>query len=329
MTGPRTAPSNLKAVQVVAPERVPAMERGSAVTIGAYDGVHRGHAHVLATLRARADRDGLQVVVVTFDRHPRAVLHPDEAPLLLTDLDQKVAAFDRAGVDVVCIVSFDAARSSESANAFVEDLLVRQLHAAVVMVGEDFRFGHDREGDVDLLRREGLRHGFEVVPIPLANDGDGAISSTRIRRAVADGDVATAASLLGRPFSLRGLVVHGDGRGGPELGFATANLSVDANLAQPGVGIYAAWATLEDGSTHRAAVSIGRRPTFYTDAAPLVEAHLLDFDGDLYGTVVDLAFVERLRGEERYATVGALVDQIGRDVEATRRVLVERRDTTA
>jgi riboflavin kinase/FMN adenylyltransferase len=319
--GERLAPSNLCAVQVASPDRVPTPRRGSAITIGAYDGVHLGHQRVLAALRDVAAARDLDVVVVTFDRHPKAVLRPEDAPLLLTDLDAKLERFAAGGVDLTYVVPFDEERAKETAEAFVDEILVRQLRAEAVLVGEDFRFGHDRRGDVDLLRAAGERAGFTVLGLPLEGANDAPISSTRIRALVAAGDVEGAAVLLGRDFAVCGEVRHGDGRGGPELGFPTANVHLAPGLAQPGDGIYAAWATTEDGARHEAAVSIGRRPTFYDDAPPLIEAHLLNFDRDLYGQQLRLQFVARLRGEARYDTVEALIAQIGRDVDDAHRAL--------
>lgn len=311
-------------MQVITPELATPLARGSALTIGAYDGVHLGHQHVLAALRHIAVERDLEFVVVTFDRHPLSLLRPDDAPLQLTDLSTKLELLAACGVQTTCVVPFTTERADESAEQFIDELLIGQLRVATIMVGENFRFGHDRRGDVAMLTAAGLDHGFTVTGLPLRDDDDGVISSTRIRGLVADGDVEGAARLLGRPFSVVGTVAHGDGRGGPELGFPTANLHLEPGLAQPGDGIYAAWAHLEDGSRSMAAVSIGRRPTFYDDAAPLIEAHLLEFSGDLYGQTLKLSFIARLRGEERYDTVDALIAQIAIDVDNTRIALAER-----
>ena len=305
-------------MQVITPQLATPLLRGSALTIGAYDGVHLGHQHVLAALRHIAVEQDLEFVVVTFDRHPLSLLRPNDAPLQLTDLPTKLELLATCGVQTTCVVPFTPERAVESAEQFIDELLIRQLRVSTIMVGENFRFGHDRRGDVAMLAAAGQDHGFTVTGIPLRDDDDGVISSTRIRGLVAHGDVEGASRLLGRPFSVVGTVVHGDGRGGPELGFPTANLHLEQGLAQPGDGIYAAWAYLADGSSAMAAVSIGRRPTFYEDAAPLIEAHLLDFAGDLYGLELKLSFVARLRGEERYDTIDALIEQIARDVHNTR-----------
>jgi riboflavin kinase/FMN adenylyltransferase len=223
-------------------------------------------------------------------------------------------------------VPFDEARADESAEEFVQEVLVDQLGARLVVVGEDFHFGHGRKGNVELLRRLGTEHGFEVVGVGLTGDGADAVSSTRIRALIAAGDVAAAALLLGRPHEVRGPVVRGDGRGGPELGFPTANLAVDDDIALPADGIYAGYFTRADGSTHRSAISVGRRPTFYEpgSAPVLVEAYLLDFEGDLYGEAARVSFLERLRAEQRFESVEALIAQMKADVEATERVLADR-----
>jgi riboflavin kinase/FMN adenylyltransferase len=296
------------------------------VTIGAYDGVHLGHRALLHDLSERAAAEGLSTVVVTFDRHPAAVVRPDSAPKQLTSLEQKLELLAECGIDRTLVVPFDEARADESAEEFVQEVLVDQLGARLVVVGEDFHFGHGRKGNVELLRHLGAEHGFEVVGVGLTGDGADAVSSTRIRALIAAGDVAAAALLLGRPHEVRGPVVRGDGRGGPELGFPTANLAVDDDIALPADGIYAGYFTRADGSTHPSAISVGRRPTFYEpgSAPVLVEAYLLDFDGDLYGEAARVSFLEHLRAEQRFETVEALIAQMKADVEATERVLADR-----
>ena len=301
---------------------------GSAVTIGAYDGVHLGHRALLAELRARAEADGLATVVVTFDRHPASVVRPESAPLLLCDLDQKLELLASAGVDRTVVVRFDRERADESAEEFVTRELVGGLDARLVVVGEDFHFGHGRKGNVALLTEMGAVAGFEVDGVALASagadDGDGApaVSSTRVRTLVSAGQVEEAALLLGRPHQVRGPVVTGDRRGGAELGYPTANIAVPGEICLPAPGIYAGWYERPDGTRHRTAVSVGRRPTFYgADGELLVEAYLLDFDGDLYGEAARLSFLHRLRDELAFDSVDALVAQMGRDVERTRELI--------
>jgi riboflavin kinase / FMN adenylyltransferase len=305
----------------------PRPPQGSAVTIGAYDGVHLGHQAVIAEVRRRADERGLATAVVTFDRHPAAVVRPESAPRLLTDLDQKLELLAETGIDYCLVVTFDEARSRETAGEFVREVLVGCLAARTVVVGDDFHFGHGREGNVALLRTMGAELGFDVDGLELV-DADGKpaedldrVSSTRIRHALVAGDLAVANALLGRPYELRGIVARGDERG-RELGFPTANVSVPGDILLPADGIYAGWFERPDGSVHQAAISLGRRPTFYAEAhASLLEAHLLDFSGDLYGERVKVRFVARLRGEVRFESVDALIEQIGRDCDETRRIL--------
>lgn len=319
-------------MQVVPLEEAGSTARGTAVTIGAYDGVHLGHRLLLASLRERAEALGVPTAVLTFDRHPASVVNPSSAPPLLTDAEQKYELLAGCGIDMTVVMRFDADRAQEEAEDFVDTVLVSALGARVVVVGEDFRFGHGRRGNVDVLRSLGATRGFEVVGVPLAapEGADGAaVSSTRIRGLLADGDVATAAALLGRPHEVRGPVVHGDARGGAELGMPTANVAVPDHIALPAVGIYAGWCRRADGTTYGAAISVGRRPTFYdpadaaTDGAgrPLVEAHLLDFSGDLYDERVAVCFVERLRDERRFERIEDLVDQMQADLERTRAIV--------
>jgi riboflavin kinase/FMN adenylyltransferase len=285
---------------------------GTAVTIGAYDGVHRGHQFVIGELRELAARGGLASVVLTFDRHPASVVRPESAPPLLTDLGQKLELLRATGVDSTVVLRFDHARSQEEPEDFVAHVLAGALRARVVVVGEDFHFGRRRRGNVELLRSMGGSLGFEVVHVPLV-DG---ISSTAVRRLLSAGDVAGAADLLGRPHEVRGVVEQGDRRG-RELGYPTANVAVPAEILLPAPGIYAGWY-----GDRAAAISVGHRPTFHDGAGPVVlEAYVLDFDGDLYGQQARVAFVRRLRDEQRYDSTEALVAQMARDVDVTRETL--------
>ncbi|HVA05605.1 MAG TPA: bifunctional riboflavin kinase/FAD synthetase [Acidimicrobiales bacterium] len=295
---------------------------GTAVTIGAYDGVHKGHRALLRDLCARAEKAGLSTVVVTFDRHPASVVRPDSAPKQLTDLEQKLELLASCGVDRTLVVTFDRERAEESAEDFVKGVLVDTLEARLVVVGEDFHFGHGRKGNVALLSELGDRYGFTVVGIGLTGDGADAVSSTRIRNLVAAGDVEAAAGLLGRPHEVRGPVVRGDGRGGAELGFPTANVQVADDIALPADGMYAGYFTRSDGSLHPAAVYVGRRPTFYQPGASvLVEAYLLHFDGDLYGEAARVSFVSRLRDDKQFDSADALIAQMRQDVVNAEQVL--------
>lgn len=294
--------------------------QGSVVTIGAYDGLHRGHRSVIGEVRQIAAERGCVSAVVTFDRHPASVVRPESAPRLLTDLAQKLELLEETGVDYVHVVHFDEERSHETAEDFVQEVLADCLHTRSVVVGEDFHFGHRRKGNVDLLRSMGRDLGFDVVPIGLISlDADaGPVSSTAIRAALGVGDVESAARLLGRPHEVRGLVVGGDQRG-RDLGFPTANVAVPDDICLPADGIYAGWYERPDGSVHPAAISLGRRPTFYEQAhQSLLEAHLLDFHGDLYGEPAQVRFAHWLRGELKFDSVDALVEQIHVDCDHAR-----------
>jgi riboflavin kinase/FMN adenylyltransferase len=300
---------------------------GSVVTIGAYDGVHLGHRAVIAEVRRRAAAASLQSAVVTFDRHPASVVRPESAPRLLTDLEQKLELLAATGVDRALVITFDEARSQEPAEDFVREVLVGCLGAKVVIVGEDFHFGHQRKGNVELLRAMGEELGFEVEGLALVGasgapaEQGARVSSTAIRHALVEGDLSAAEAMLGRPYEVRGIVAHGDERG-RELGYPTANVSVPGDILLPADGIYAGWFGRADGTLLPAALSLGRRPTFYVEAhASLLEAHVLDFEGDLYDEHVRVRFVARLRGEERFESVEDLVAQIGRDCEEARKIL--------
>ncbi len=320
-------------MQVLSPEEVRAPDDGMALTIGAYDGVHLGHRGLLAILRGRADALGVPAAVVTFDRHPATVIRPGSAPVLLTDTEQKLELLASCGVDLTVVVPFDERRANESAEDFVDEVLVGALGVRLVVVGENFHFGRARAGNVALLRELGSAKGFGVVGVPLTAQGaQGAgavVSSTRVRGLLAEGDVAGAAVLLDRPHEVRGTVVHGDGRGAAQLGMPTANVEIPDGIALPALGVYAGVVRRADGSSHAAAISVGVRPTFYDgDAspgsrrAPLVEAYLLDFEGDLYGERVAVAFVDRLRDERKFERLADLVAQMWADVAQTRAIVV-------
>ena len=305
--------------------RCPHPEGGTVVTIGAYDGVHLGHRRLIERVRALAAARGCASAVVTFDRHPAQVVRPDSAPKLLTDLPTKLDRLAETGLDYAVVIHFDAERAREPAEDFVRTVLAGCLGARVVVVGHDFHFGHNRGGNVALLERLGPELGFEVLGLDLFDDGDGdPVSSTRVRTLLGAGDVEGAAELLGRPHRLRGTVVDGDKRG-RDLGFPTANVAVPSEYCLPADGIYAGWFVRAGGDRLPSAISLGRRPTFYHDApASLLECHVLDFDGDLYGEDVAVEFVARLRPELRFDGPDALdqlVAQMSLDVQETRKVL--------
>lgn len=295
---------------------------GTVVTVGVFDGVHIGHRRVLAEARQLADDEGLEVVAVVFDRHPKTVVDPEHLPPLLTDLQLRLELLATAGVDVAYVLRFDEVQSLQSPEDFVAEVLIDQLSATVQVGGEDFHFGHRRRGDVTTLADVGASHGLKVVTVPLVRGDDGdVVSSTRIRELVRSGETDSAARLLGRAHEVRGVVEHGDARG-RTIGFPTANVAVPGAIALPADGVYAGWYVDPDGVAHASAINIGRRPTFYDDnGLLLVEAHLIDFDGDLYGQHAGVRVVHRLRDEIRFSGVDALVEQLQADVADARAVL--------
>jgi riboflavin kinase / FMN adenylyltransferase len=299
---------------------VPADHGPSVVTVGMFDGVHRGHRALLDRVAAEAAARGLPAGAVTFDRHPLEVLRPDARPPLLTTLDRKVALLGAAGMDFVLVLAFTEELSQVTAEAFAHEVLLDGVGARAIVVGENFRFGHKAAGDPALLAELGRPRGVDVVAVPLHADGGELVSSTRIRAALAGGDVRAAAALLGRFYGVEGTVVRGDGRGGRELGIPTANLAVAGDLALPTNGVYAGHLTEDAGAPLPAAISVGVNPQFHTTGRR-VEAHVLDFDGDLLGAQVSVSFEHRLRDEAAFPTVEDLVAQIHQDIRHTRRLL--------
>jgi riboflavin kinase/FMN adenylyltransferase len=293
----------------------------AVITIGAYDGVHRGHRAVIAQVQARAGELGARSVVVTFDRHPASVIRPDAAPRLLTNPAQKLELLADTGVDATVVVPFSPEQARETPVDFVERVIVNALRTQAVIVGSDFHFGHMRQGNITLLREMGERHDFTCEPVVLVPRADGVdepISSTAIRRALAGGEIETATRLLGRALEVRGTVVTGDQRG-RTIGFATANVEIPNGMCLPSDGVYAGLYRRPDGSEHACAINLGRRPTFYVNAEhSLLEAHLLDFAGDLYGEDAAVTFVAFLRSEKQFAGIDELKTQLKLDVEHAR-----------
>jgi riboflavin kinase/FMN adenylyltransferase len=291
----------------------------SELTLGSFDGLHLGHQALVRALVASGRAKGLPSVVVTFYPHPSVVLRGRRPAFYITLPAEKTARLIDLGVDHVVTQRFDEELSRVTAADFL-DRLQTQLGFRHLWIGEDFALGHEREGNRLFLRREAGRRGFELHEVPPVKVGGEVVSSTRVREALRSGDVARAATYLGRPFTLRGPVVRGAARG-QALGIPTANVGLDAEQAYPGTGVYACWAELPDGRL-RAVTNVGLRPTFH-DAlpAPVVEAHVLDWQGDLYDREIGLSFVARLRDEQRFPSRQALVDQIRRDIERTRDLL--------
>lgn len=290
----------------------------SVVALGNFDGVHLGHQAVLRRAVEEGRRRGSRVVAATFDPHPRAVLAPGEQPKLLTTLELRREALLRYGVDEVRVIPFDEALSRKSPGEFVRDVLVGEIGAEAVVVGENFRFGHRAAGDVGDLGRLMRSYGGQACAVPVRSEnGKAGISSTHIRQLVAGGEVEEAAKLLGRPYVLRGEVVAGDRRGS-SIGFPTANVVPDPAVVIPGWGVYAGFARVGK-DLYAAAINVGVAPTF-EGRESRVEAYLLDFQGDLYARVLDVGFVRRIRPEKRFSGVEELRAQIARDVEEVRRI---------
>jgi riboflavin kinase/FMN adenylyltransferase len=290
-------------VKVTALPDLPALptDGGRRVAIGTFDGVHVGHREVIRG----------NDTVLTFDPHPLSVVNPAAAPKLVMPLAIKRDLIAGLGVEELVVIPFDHAFSQQEAEEFVEQVLIGRLGATSVSVGENFRFGRRAQGTAELLA---ARPEFETRVVGLVEVAGEAVSSSHIRGLVAAGEVGKAAGFLGGPFLLEGEVVHGDKRG-RELGMPTANIVPDDSLVAPGHGVYAGWA-----HGHPAAINVGVRPTFVTGRGLLVEPHLIDFDGDLYGQTLRIAFVERLRGERRFESVDELVAQMHRDVERAKEI---------
>jgi riboflavin kinase/FMN adenylyltransferase len=289
--------------------RLPDVERAAArrVAVGTFDGVHLGHREVIAGSDS----------VLTFEPHPVSVVSPQHTPKLLTTLERKAELLASLGVRELIVIPFDADFAQRSAGEFIDDVLVGALGATQVAIGENFRFGHKAQGDARLLAADDR---FRTVVHPLLEIDGAVVSSSHIRGLVLAGEMVEANRLLGDSFELRGEVVHGDERG-RELGFPTANLIPDETLACPGHGVYACAAEGDTFTSSAAAVNIGVRPTFNTGRGELIEAYILDFKGDLYGSDLRLRFVERMRGERRFGDATALVEQMHLDVQQTREII--------
>lgn len=294
-------------------------EGGSAVTVGTFDGVHLGHRALIARTIAEASERSLASVVVTWDRHPNETLRPERAPKLLASPERKTELLASTGIDVLAVLPFDRELSMWPPDRFASAVLADGLGARSVFVGAGWRFGHKAAGDVTLLEKLGAELGFDATGLSLTTHDGSPVSSSRVREAVAAGDVELAEVLLGRPFDVDGTVVKGAGRG-IGLGFPTANFEVAPKLVRPRRGVYAGRARVES-TWYSAAINVGVNPTFGGDEATtpvMVEAYLLDFEDDLVGTTLRVEFLKRLRDELKFDSVDDLVAQMARDVEATR-----------
>jgi len=295
------------------------------LTIGNFDGVHLGHRAIMETIISRARAHRGQAVVLTFDPHPRKVLQPDRAPRLLTTVEQKLEVLEAIGIDLVIVEPFDLDLARMEPERFVREVIFERIRPVEVFVGYDFHFGRDREGSMRTLSETGPQLGFSVTIIPEVKMEGRDVNSTRIRSLLEEGAVEAAGELLGRPFSVRSRVVEGDRRG-RGIGFPTANL-VPENEVLPAVGVYAGELRIVDAGGkeaaegHPAVVNVGRRPTFYEDGQLLAEAHVIGFEGDLYGRTVEISFRARLREERKFPDIDALKTAIAADVEEALRCL--------
>lgn len=301
------------------PSGIPRDDRGTVVTVGTFDGVHRGHWAVLQEIRLRAKETGRRSILVTFHPHPLKIVRPDEAPPLLTTPAEKKEILAETGLDYAVFLSFNHVLAEYSPRRFVEEILLGRLGCQELVIGYDHGFGKGRTGDVLTLRNIGRDLRFTVDVVSPIRAGEDPVSSTRIRRALMERDVESARQGLGRPYCIRGMVVRGEGRG-RSLGFPTANLWVPANgKLIPPAGVYAVRAGLKRG-VFGGAIHIGPRPTF-RGSPPTIELHLLDFDGDLYGEQIRVEFIRFIRKVQPFSSASALVDQLKLDVAVAREAL--------
>ncbi|WP_327144948.1 bifunctional riboflavin kinase/FAD synthetase [Nocardia sp. NBC_01327] len=302
-------------------DEMPAEWGRCVLTIGVFDGVHRGHAQLISRAVKSAAVRGVPSVLMTFDPHPVDVVRPGSHPPQLSTLHRRAELVEELGIDVFLVMPFTKDFMKLTPEQYVEQLLVDKLHVSEVVVGDNFTFGKQAAGTVDTMRELGTRFGFDVDGVQLLGEHAVTFSSTYIRACLSEGDVAAAAEALGRPHRVEGVVVHGDGRG-KGLGFPTANVAPTMHGAIPADGVYAGWFSVLDapGERRMAAISVGTNPTF-DGRTRTVEPHILDFDGDLYEKHVAVDFVEQLRGMRKFESIEELVEAIGRDVEQTRKVL--------
>src|SRR5438067_2508998 len=292
------------------------ISRPTVVTLGVFDGLHIGHQLIMKTVVDRARAIGAVPTVITFEPHPRAVLHPESAPPLLQTLDQKIEAMGVLGIEQTIVIHFDKAFSQIRAEDFLRDVVVERLQAKEVYLGRGFAFGHNREGNIDLLRSVSSKLGFVADEVPEVRLRGKRIGSTLIRELLTQGRVNLARRMLGRPYGVEGPVVRGAARG-VTLGFATANIQPH-NRVIPKGGVYVT-ATLIAGQWRRSVTNIGVRPTFGDATEPSVETHVMNWSGDLYGDVLRVRFLHRLRDEKRFGSIDELKSQIARDVERANR----------
>lgn len=296
----------------------------SAITLGVFDGVHLGHRELLKKIHEIAQSKDLETTVVTFNKHPLSVLSPERAPKMLTSTKRKLELFDETGlVDNVLLLDFNIALAHLEPEDFIKKVLVEQLNAKAICVGANFSFGRDRKGNVQLLTELADKYGYEMLPIELIAAENAIdqqpVSSTLIRQYISVGDVKSAEKFLGRNHEITGVVVHGDHQG-RELGYPTANTEVEDSIALPSDGVYAGTVVVQ-GKTFKSAISIGVRPTFHDDNVRVIEPHILDFNEDIYFETITIKFEEKLRDQQVFSSIDALIQQIEEDCKTTREVI--------
>jgi riboflavin kinase / FMN adenylyltransferase len=316
-TRPCMSPSRLEVVRGL--DAAPKRPGPTVVTVGVFDGVHRGHSMLFGRVREEAKSLGARPGVVTFDPHPLEVLRPDKAPCVLTTLDQRLELFEREGLEIALVLPFTKELAALDPIEFGKAALVEDLHVVKILVGEDFRFGHGRAGDINTLKQLGQEFGFEAEAIGLLGNESHKISSSDIRLMISEGRVEDAAGLLGRNYALGGIVVEGDKRG-RALGFPTANIKPHPRACLSGLGVYAGWWVWK-GERYPGAINVGVRPTFKTSDPPQCEIYVLDFDEDLYGQYGEVEFTAFLRPEEKFASASELIEQMRADVGRSRALL--------
>ena len=302
-------------------QSLPSSVEGTVASIGVFDGVHRGHQKLLGLVTNEAKSKSIPSVVITFDQHPTQITSPENAPKILTPLGKKIQLLEELGIDYVYVLSFNKERASTPATQFIQEIFVDAVRAKSIYIGEDFQFGYKRSGNVELLESEGKSLDINVNGIKLFKSDSidqGQVSSTVIRKHLELGEIELANEKLGRSYECTGIVVSGDKRG-REIGFPTANININESIATPADGVYAAWYHFADGEKKPSAVNIGKRPTFSTgEEKSIIEAHILDFDGDLYGDEATLVFEKRIRPEVKFADLEALKHQLEKDLSEIR-----------
>ena len=292
----------------------------TVLTIGTFDGVHCGHRAILKGVTDFAENTGGESVLVTFEPHPRKLLHPKESLGLITPLHKKLTLLSHAGIQHIVVVPFTDVFSHMSAQAYVEEFLVNRFAPQSIIIGYDHRFGHDRLGNIGLLRRDAGRYGYEVLEIPAQLIDDAAVSSTKIRNAIREGRVDEAMHMLGRPFEMEAKVVEGR-RLGRTIGFPTANLEpLSSDLVLPAIGVYAVFVS-HQGKTYNGMMNIGTNPTVDADVKLKLEVHLMDFDGDIYGHQLEVRFIRKFRDEEKFGSLEALKTQLATDRRTANHIL--------